>query len=54
MAFQPDAHYTQQHLEVLQAFANQVAVVIRNVEQLGAFEVGLGMKINPKDATPGT
>jgi GAF domain-containing protein/ActR/RegA family two-component response regulator len=34
MAYQTDVRYTQQHLEVLQAFANQAAVAIQNVQQL--------------------
>lgn len=32
--YQPDVHYTQDHLALLQAFANQVAVSICNVRQL--------------------
>ncbi|CAG1010496.1 Photosynthetic apparatus regulatory protein RegA [Anaerolineae bacterium] len=32
--YQPNVHYTQEHLALLQAFANQVPVVICNVRQL--------------------
>ena len=33
LIFEPDVHHTQEHLQVLQAFANQAAVEIRNVQQ---------------------
>jgi len=34
MTYQAGVRYTREHLEVLQAFANQVTVTIRNVQQL--------------------
>lgn len=34
LTYEHDVHYTQEHLQILQAFANQAAMAIRTVQQL--------------------
>jgi GAF domain-containing protein/CheY-like chemotaxis protein len=34
LTYEPDIHYSHEHIQILQAFANQAAMAIRNVQQL--------------------
>lgn len=34
LTYETDTHYTHEHIQILQAFANQAAMAIRNVQQL--------------------